>query len=662
MLAAMASLVIVVIISQFSHIWSESAEPAMWIMAALGALAGTQAFIGVPSSAGPVIVCPTICFTFAVLLCWGLGPAVVAQCLAVAVVAWRLRRSVREAIAALAQYTLAFVAAEGVLWWGKPDPLHHHLPIQITTDALTIIGAVLVWLLVYGLCEYAFARMNGTTIEMLRASGTLKNTILFKAALVMLAPILAVAAHINIGFVAFVFLPLYAVQRMAQLATQRERAARVDPLTGLSNRAGLKLAFAQFTGPRRPIGRRVTLLLADLDEFKHVNDALGHDVGDRLLVAVARRLARVPLGDGEIARLGGDEFGFIALTGSAIQARELADAVVRALSEPISLDGLQVDVTASVGIAIHTDGEDFPTLMRHADIAMYDAKQRGDDIATYESGAHQDSLERLALLADFRRALEDPRNDSIEMHYQPQVSLATGHIEGVEALLRWRHPKRGLVNTQDLINLAERSSVMHLLTMRVIDDVIAQVAAWAEVGIRLRTSMNVSSRDLYGNDIVARLAARLTEYRVEPTQIQIEITESALLRDPSRVTGTVGRICALGVSVALDDFGTGYSSLQHLRRLPISEIKIDRSFVGAMANNHDDAAIVRSTVEMARALGIRTVAEGVETEYTRQMLAEAGCTLAQGWLTAHPMPASEIVRWMEGRTIAANVYAPVEAR
>jgi EAL domain-containing protein (putative c-di-GMP-specific phosphodiesterase class I) len=295
---------------------------------------------------------------------------------------------------------------------------------------------------------------------------------------------------------------------------------------------------------------------------------------------------------------------------------------------------------------VHDEEDDFATLMRHADIAMYDAKQSGGGTATYQPGSHQDSLARLALLTDFRHALEMGDRSQIAMHYQPQVCLDTGRVEGVEALLRWQHPRHGAINTQELISMAEHSSVMHMLTNRVIDDVVEQVGAWNADGIRLRAAINVSARDLYGHDIVPRLSEQIRRHGVDPSQIQIEITEGALLGDPNRAMGTVNRISELGIAIALDDFGTGYSSLQHLRKMPISEIKIDRSFVAGMAHNHDDAAIVRSTVQLALSLGIRTVAEGVETEYTRQLLAEAGCTLAQGWLTAHPMPAEDIAQWL----------------
>jgi diguanylate cyclase len=646
----------VIVAVQAPTIGHELRYPELGIMMGLAAFAGTQAFISTTPSAGvvPVIVCPTICFTFAILLCWGIGAAIVAQSVAVLVVAWRLHRPLREAVAALGQYALSFVAAAAVLWIGKPDPIQHHSPARVATDAITIIGSVGAWLLTYTLLSILLAHLFRTGPHAMPTRDIIHHQILFKAALLLLSPMLAISAHMNIGFVPLIFIPLYAVSRMAKLSAQRDRAARVDPLTGLANRAGLKAAFGELIIGTAESPRRTALLLADLDEFKHVNDALGHEVGDQLLIAVAQRLADLPDRDGAIARLGGDEFAVLTSVRGADEAGDVASDIVAALAEPVSLDGLRVDIAASIGVAILEDGEDFATLMRHADIAMYDAKQSGGAVAAYAPGMHQDSHARLALLTDLRRALESNDRSQISMHYQPQVSVESGEVEGVEALLRWYHPTLGLINTQDLISMAEHSSLMHLITNRVIDDVIAQVGAWSAAGIRIRASINVSARDLYGDDIVPRLSDRLAEHGVEPGRLQIEITEGALLGDPIRAMGTVNRISALGIAIALDDFGTGYSSLQHLRKMPISEIKIDRSFVGGMASNHDDAAIVRSTVELARSLGIRTVAEGVETEYTRQLLAEAGCTLAQGWLTAHPMPADEISPWLTARQTAPS--------
>ncbi|MDQ7903104.1 EAL domain-containing protein [Phytohabitans sp. ZYX-F-186] len=629
-------------------------HPAMWLMTALAVLAGALAFIDTPAPGrSPLIVCPTICFTFAILLCWGLGPAIVAQAVAVLMVRWKLRAPMSEGVKAWGQYTLAFAAAAGVLWLGQPDPFERAGPTNIVTDAVAVVGAVAAWLVVYAVLEFGHSVLRGASAHPRGLGRAIGNQLLFKASLLLLSPVLAVAAHINVGFVPLIFLPLFAVQRMARLSAERDRAARMDPLTGLANRTGLRAGFCDLMAARDrvapdgvPAPRALSLLMLDLDRFKHVNDSLGHDVGDRLLVGVAHRIASVQPRDAIVARLGGDEFAILLATHTPEEAERVACSVVHALVEPVRLDRLQIDVTASLGIASYSDGEDFATLLRHADVAMYEAKQRGDAVATYAARADQNSPERLKLLTDFRDALSSPRADQVTMHYQPQVSLATGEVEGVEALLRWHHPTHGLVSTRELLSVAEHSSVMRQLTMRVIDDVTAQAAGWPAAGLDIRASLNVSVRDLYSDDLATHLARRLDERGVPPERIQVEITESSLLADPSRVQATVNRIAGLGVAVSLDDFGTGYSSLQHLRRLPISEIKIDRSFVSGMAGNRDDAAIVRSIVEMARTLGIRTVAEGVENEYTRRLLAETGCTLIQGWIAARPMPGGELVRWM----------------
>ncbi|MEU4782132.1 EAL domain-containing protein, partial [Micromonospora sp. NPDC023633] len=265
----------------------------------------------------------------------------------------------------------------------------------------------------------------------------------------------------------------------------------------------------------------------------------------------------------------------------------------------------------------------------------------GDRAPTGRRGARHDAAGRRD--ADTACAVDA---GEITMYYQPQIAIATGEVVGVEALLRWRHPRRGMVDPEELIRVAEQSAVMRLLTRRVVDDVVEQLAKWSAAGMGLPAALNVSVRDLHTGEIADQIADRLARYGVPPQRLQLEITEGALMADPRRVLATITRLHRIGVGIALDDFGTGYSSLQHLRRLPLSEVKVDRSFVLGMAEDADDAAIVKSTIELAKALGLRVVAEGVEDERTWRMLYAAGCDAAQGWFYARPMPAEELVGWL----------------
>ncbi len=350
-----------------------------------------------------------------------------------------------------------------------------------------------------------------------------------------------------------------------------------------------------------------------------------------------------------MVRLGGDEFAVLATRiDGAASARRIAGHLAEALNRPFAMDGQPVDVSASIGIAVQPErGSDGATLLQQAEAAMYDAKQRGDQVAVYGPDAAHHSPDRLTLLADLRRALQaDDGDDGITLFYQPQIAIATGEVVGVEALLRWRHPERGLVVPEELIRVAEPTPVMRLLTARVLREVVAQLAMLRQAGRPVRAAVNVSVRDLHAGDIADQIQELLHRYAVPPDQLQLEITESALMADPHRVLDTITRLDRMGVAISLDDFGTGFSSLQHLRRLPISEVKIDRSFVLGMATDRGDAAIVRSVIDLADALGLRVVAEGVEDERTWRLLAAAGCHAAQGWFHARPMPAADLAVWL----------------
>nr|BFE62877.1 cyclic Di-GMP phosphodiesterase RmdB [Dactylosporangium thailandense] len=631
-------------------------DTAFWVFAALAVIADTPPFVqGLRDE--NIQTFPSVCFTFAMLIAYGCGPAVAVQLVAVLVAAVWLKHTFWRAAFNAAQYVLSFLAAGMLLPQGARGDAHDLLDAG---GIGWVLAAAVTWFVVNNLLVSTalWLRFGGRWWVVF--SRAVRNDALPNGALLLSAPGLVAAAHVDALLVPLALLSLFAVRRMTKLAAQRAQAGRLDPLTGLANRKGLEREVAarlQEHAERAEGGaaeRRLALLLLDLDAFKQVNDALGHRVGDRLLVEVGERLtaaARASGADNLVGRLGGDEFAVVVPhLRDVADARRCAAEIMSALGEPVLLDGLPIDVGASVGVAVYPEhGADFAELMRHADVAMYDAKGRGDNLAVYAPESDHNTPERLSLLADLRKALESGPEGGIELYYQPQVELATGTVVGVEALLRWRHPQRGPIDPEELIRVAEHSPVMRLLTLRVIDEAIERLAAWrdsAPAAEGLRVAVNVSVRDLHTGEIADRIAARLAQMSVDPSRLELEITESALMADPRRVLTTLARLKKLGVAIALDDFGTGYSSMLHLRRLPLAEVKIDRSFVLGVATDPDDAAIVRSMIDLARALGLRVVAEGVEDERTWRMLVEAGCDVAQGWYFARPMPPDRLLDWL----------------
>jgi diguanylate cyclase (GGDEF)-like protein len=606
------------------------------------------------------VILPSICFTFAIALAWGLVPALAVQVAAVAVAGARMRQPVRRTVHLWLQHGVALGGAVAV---ATVVGLRFSAPPG-WGDALLTVPAAAAWVL----SRYAFAALvarwtsDGRPARRPRRWGV---ELFATAALLLLGPVVLAAAQAGPALVPLVLLALHAVHRMVRSAGEYERAARVDALTGLPNRRALQASVTERgrgRGMHRP-ERQMALLLLDIDRFRNVNDALGHAMGDRLLVEVARRLATVVPSHDLVVRLGGDEFAVLAtrVDGPA-SARLIAGQLAEALNRPFALDGLPVDVSASIGIAVQSERGDGAALLRQAEAAMYDAKQRGDQIAVYGPDADHHSPDRLTLLADLRHALQaDAGDDGIMLYYQPQIAVATGEVVGVEALLRWRHPDRGPVGPEELIRVAEPTPVMRLLTHRVLREVIAQLAAWRVTGRPVRASVNVSVRDLHGGEIVDQVRILLQAYAVPPALLQLEITESALMADPHRVLDTITRLHRMGVAISLDDFGTGFSSLQHLRRLPLSEVKIDRSFVLGMAAHRGDAAIVQSVIDLAAALDLRVVAEGVEDERTWRLLAAAGCHAAQGWFHARPMPADDLAIWMSRYRPVRPVTVPAPA-
>ena len=621
---------------------------AFWVMAALALAVDARPYVVAGRRAGSVIL-PSICFTFGIVLAWGLVPAIAVQLAAMAVAGVRMGQSPRRAVHLAVQHVVALAGAAGVAALaGLQVGAQPHWD-----DALFTVAAAAAWIGTRSALDAVIARRPGAGRRRRRVQRW-GLEMFATAALLLLGPVVLAAAQVGLALVPLVLLALHAVHRMVRSAGEYERAARVDALTGLPNRRALQTSVAERgagRGQHRP-ERRLALLLLDLDRFRTVNDALGHTTGDRLLVEVARRLAAVVPPHDLVVRLGGDEFAVLAtrLDGPAA-ARRLAAHLAAELGRPFALDGLPIDVSASIGIAWEAErGSDGASLLRQAEAAMYDAKERGDQVAVYARDLEHHTPD-FTLLADLRRAVQaepgcDPSADGITLYYQPQIAVATGEVVGVEALLRWRHPVRGMVGPAELLRVAEQTPVMRLLTSRVLREVIAQLGAWRAAGRPLRAAVNVSVRDLHAADIVEEVDTLLRRYEVPPDLLQLEITESALMADPHRVLDTITRLDRMGVAISLDDFGTGYSSLQHLRRLPFSEVKIDRSFVLGMAADRGDAAIVRSVIALADSLGLRVVAEGVEDERTWRLLASAGCHAAQGWFHARPMPAPDLAVWL----------------
>jgi diguanylate cyclase (GGDEF)-like protein len=481
---------------------------------------------------------------------------------------------------------------------------------------------------------------------------TVARTALVRQGLVAVA-LLGIAPLICVVAIALpVLLPLFAVPLIALDSTLWIARARAeeqlrDPLTGLPNRQWLLERTWRALDDAERIGARSALMLIDLDRFRSVNDTLGHLAGDRLLLQIADRL-RIALPRGaEAARLGGDEFAvLLPVADSTTTATRVARGLVTALGSPLDLDGLTLVLEASAGLAVFPDHAlDAEGLLRRADVAMYQAKRDRTGVEVYESKRDSNTPDRLGLLGDLRRALDA---GDVELHYQPKVRF-DGQVAGLEALVRWVHPERGKVPPDEFIAIAESSGLMPHLTEYVLEAALAQVARWRAQGLRVPVAVNVSPRDVHTPGFAGSVAARLARHGVPAGALQLEITEHVLLEDPQRAADTLAALTAHGVKMSLDDFGTGYSSLVHLRRLPVSELKIDRSFVARLAVDTEDAEIVRCTVDLAHSLGLLVVAEGVEDDETWERLRDLGCDAVQGWLVAAAMPSDEATAWLLAR-------------
>ena len=425
-----------------------------------------------------------------------------------------------------------------------------------------------------------------------------------------------------------------------------ERQALHDGLTGLPNRTLLRDRTGQAI---RQADRELVpaaLALIDLDRFKEVNDTLGHHYGDQLLVQVGLRLQATLRAVDTVARLGGDEFAvLLPRIETAEGAVTVAKKLQAALEEPFVLEGLSVDVEASIGLALYPEhGNDPEELLQHADIAMYVAKDTHAGFVLFDPSHDQHSPRRLALLGELRRAIDQQQ---LLLHYQPKVDAHTSRVLGVEALVRWQHPTHGLIPPGDFIPLAERTGLIGPLTHYVLDAALHQCHDWRQDGHELPVAVNISARRLLDLDFPDEVAGLLTHWRVPARLLVVEITESTIMADPTHAIQILGRLNEMGVQLSIDDFGTGYSSMAYLKTLPVHELKVDRSFVAQMTSDSRDAVIVHSTIDLGRNLGLRVVAEGVEDSLTLQHLDLLGCHAAQGYHISRPVPAEDLITWLQ---------------
>ena len=451
------------------------------------------------------------------------------------------------------------------------------------------------------------------------------------------------AGAIASGAVAFVLgCGLLVTSRIVLTHTAADEG--LDALTGLANRSTF---YAHVTGTFDVDPNAAgALMLIDLDRFKDVNDSLGHEAGDALLQDVARRISSVLRDDDIIARLGGDEFAiYLGGVPNEATATRIARKIHDALAAPFNSAGIILDVEASVGIAVAPDhGTDVHRLMQRADVAMYSAKRSKAGFEVYDESVDPHSADRLSLTADLRRAVD---NNEFLLHYQPKALLSDGRVEGVEALLRWQHPERGMVPPGVFIPIAEDNGLMKPITLWVVDEALRQAGKWRRDGLGLTISVNISVQNLHDASLTDDIAELLSKHDAEADWLRLEITESAVMEGPESALLRLAGLADMGLELSMDDYGTGYSSLTYLKQMPLSELKIDRSFVQNITADQKDALIVGSTIELGHSLGLRVVAEGVEREEDWIGLQMLGCDVAQGFFLGRPMPPEGLEAWLQ---------------
>ena len=619
-------------------------QQLLWVIAA-ASLAVEVRPLAIPGRSLPGSATAAVTFCFAALLYWGFAVAAMIRAGTALLAAIVSRKPLHRAAFDIAQATLSLAAAAAVLAGAGVHPRPARPWVPAGPDlGLVALAAVAYFAAYFTLAGVELAvRRRAPLLATLGAS--LLPTAFVSFALLSAAPLVVVAMNRSAAFTLLFALPLAAVYVTLAMSGRREHQALHDQLTGLPNRALLQRRTAEALAQGARSGSKSGLLMLDLDRFKEVNDTLGHSLGDGLLEVVGRRLARSVRPGDVVARLGGDEFAvLLPAVRSGAAAREVAARLRAALAEPVRLEGMSLQVEASVGVALYPDdGGTVEALLQRADVAMYLAKERRSGVECYAARSDRHSPARLSLLGDLRRGIDQ---GEFELHYQPKVFLDSGRTAGMEALLRWQHPRRGRLLPAQFIPLAEQSFLMRDLTRHVLRIALGQVTAWRLTGLPVQLSVNISVRDLVDAGLAALIERELAARGLPPEVLLVEISEPMLSGAAGDIEAGVAALHSLGIQLSLDDFGTGYSSLGRLQRMRIAEVKIDPSFVTALASKPGNELIVQSLVDLVRGLGIRCVAEGVESAEVAAALRAIGCDAAQGQQFSRPLSVAAATSWL----------------
>jgi len=583
-------------------------------------------------------------FAFAILLVFGTPVAIVAQALAsVAGDLWA-RIPWWKMLFNAAQLVLALAAAGAVLSYFGPQPmLVESASLVGQLPAVAVAGAV--YFLINSVLAGASLALALETPIVVYLRQDFAFQALTAGMLLGLAPVVVVAANFNLALLPLLSLPLVGIYKGGRQAIMSEHQALHDGLTDLPNRMLFRDRVTQAIAAADRDGHAVAIMIMDLDRFKEINDTLGHHNGDLVLRQVGPRIQDLLRRSDTVARLGGDEFAVLLPSLHASSAgTPVAEKLLEVFQKPFPLQELTLNVEPSVGVAFFPEhGNDVDTLIQRADVAMYVAKKQHRGFEIYSSHQDQYSPGRLALVGELRRAIEE---DELVLHYQPKADFRTGRVDSVEALVRWQHPKHGLMPPEEFIPVAEHTGLIRPLTLHILDQAMSQCSAWRALGLRLGIAVNLSVFNLLDLDLPSDVSGLLGTHGLSPSDLTLEITESVIMTDTARSLGALKALKEMGIGLSVDDFGTGHSALAYLKDLPVNELKIDKSFITNMSVNKSDAVIVRSTIDLGRNLGLRVVAEGVEADTVWNQLQALGCDIAQGYYLSRPIPAHAVERWI----------------